>query len=434
MIRTGLDRLLAAPRRLRGRRYALLAHGASLAVATDGSLHPAHRALVRSGHPPAVLLGPEHGFYGVEQDMIPAADARDPLTGLPVRSLYGDSPDSLTPEPEVFRDLDLLVVDLQDVGTRYYTYAATAVWTAAVAREAGCEVWILDRPNPLGGMAVEGNLPAPGFDSFVGAFRLPVRHGLTLGELMLLEARRRGWAAGAGTGLEVIEIEAWSRTMRWPDTGRPWLAPSPNMPSFATALVYPGACLLEATGLSEGRGTTRPFLWTGAPGLDVPGLLEDLDSMGESRLPGVRFLPVWFRPGFQKHRGKVCGGVEWVVTNPDAFRPYRTGVELLAAVGRVSPEVFAWRNEPYEFVSDRPAVDLLTGGPDCREALESGAETPERLAAWIASWTRGEEAFLDERRPVLLYSEDGSGDPVSSGPIDVGTSASAAEDVAGEGR
>lgn len=406
MIRTGLDRLLAVPERLRGRRYALLAHGASLAVATDGSLHPAHRALARSGHPPALLLGPEHGFYGVEQDMVPAADAHDPLTGLTVRSLYGDSLETLVPDPEELRDLDLLVVDLQDVGSRYYTYAATAIWTAAAAREAGCEVWVLDRPNPLGGVAVEGNLPAPGFDSFVGAFRLPVRHGLTLGELMLLEARRRGWETGPGTGVEVVTMEGWRRTLRWPDTGRPWLAPSPNMPSFETALVYPGACLLEATGLSEGRGTTRPFLWTGAPGLDVAGLLEDLESVGESRLPGIRFLPVWFRPGYQKHRGELCGGVEWVVTDPDTFRPYRTGVELLAAVRRVSPEVFTWRDEPYEFVSDRPAVDLLTGGADCREALESQGQTTERIAAWIAAWSRDEEAFREERRPVLLYPEE----------------------------
>jgi uncharacterized protein YbbC (DUF1343 family) len=207
LIRTGLDRLLAAPQGLRGRRYALLSHGASLAVAMDGSLQPAHLALAGAGHPPAVLFAPEHGLYGVEQDMVPSVGSSDPFTGLPVRSLYGDSVDSLTPEPEEFRDLDLLVVDLQDVGTRYYTYAATAVWTAAVAREAGCEVWVLDRPNPLGGTAVEGNLPAPGFDSFVGAFRLPVRHGLTLGELVLLEARRRGWETGPGTGLEVRTME-----------------------------------------------------------------------------------------------------------------------------------------------------------------------------------------------------------------------------------
>jgi uncharacterized protein YbbC (DUF1343 family) len=191
--------------------------------------------------------------------------------------------------------------------------------------------------------------------------------------------------------------------MRWPDTGRPWLNPSPNMPSFETALVYPGACLLEATRLSEGRGTTRPFIWCGAPELDPRDLLEALEIR---RLPGVIFLPVWFRPGFQKHRGELCGGVEWVVTNPDAFRPYRTGVELLATIRRVAPGVLAWREEPYEFVADRPALDLLTGGSECREALESDRDMETRIAAWTASWSGDEEAFLDQRRPALLYPED----------------------------
>jgi len=402
VIRTGLDRLLESPERLAGRRYALLAHAAAVGVARDGSLHPAHRALARSGHPPALLLGPEHGFYGVEQDMVPAAGTRDPLTGLPIRSLYGDSEASLVPDPEVFTGLDLLVIDLQDVGSRYYTYAATAVWAARAARDAGCEVRLLDRPNPLGGDAVEGNLSEPGFESFVGAFRLPVRHGLTLGELLLLEAGRGGWREG----VEVIGMLGWRRSMRWPETGRPWIAPSPNMPSFETALVYPGACLLEATRLSEGRGTTRPFLWTGAPGLDVTGLLDALAVRG---LPGVRFLPVWFRPGFQKHQGDECAGIEWVVTDHDVFRPYRTGVELLAAVGETSPEALAWRQEPYEFVRDRSALDLLTGSATCREALEAGDRGRERLTGWIASWTDDETGFRREREPVLLYGDRDAG-------------------------
>src|SRR5437588_10682691 len=193
MIRTGLDRLLAAPDRLRqlqGRAYGLLAHGA----AVTGDLRPIHRALAASvAGLPRALFGPEHGFYGVEQGMVAAAGGRDPWTGAPIVSLYGDAEESLRPRPGAFAGLDLLIVDLQDVGTRYYTYAATAVWAAEAALAAGCEVWVLDRPNPLGGMVVEGNLPAAGYESFVGAFRLPVRHGLTLGELALLEARRRGW-------------------------------------------------------------------------------------------------------------------------------------------------------------------------------------------------------------------------------------------------
>jgi uncharacterized protein YbbC (DUF1343 family) len=392
LIATGLDRLLDAPQPLAGRRWALLAH----AAAVTADLVPAHLALARSGVPPAVLFAPEHGYYGVEQDMVPAAGGRDPLTGLPIRSLYGDSEASLRPSPEAFEGLDLLVVDLQDVGARYYTYAATAVWAAEGALAAGCEVWVLDRPNPLGGEAVEGNLPREGFESFVGAFRLPVRHGLTLGELVLLEARRRGWPEQA---LEIWPVRGWRRSRLWPEAGRPWIAPSPNLPAFSTALLYPGACLVEATGLSEGRGTTRPFHWVGAPGVDA-GAVTDL--LTARRLPGVRFVPVYFRPQFQKHRGEVCAGVETVVTDRRAFRPYRTGIELLAAFREAAPAVFAWREAAYEFVADRPALDLLTGGEACRRALESG----RGLTDWIASWAADEETFREERRGVLLYPEE----------------------------
>lgn len=390
MTATGLDRLLADPGSLASRRWGLLAHGAS--VTRDA--RPAHLALAASpAGPPRALFGPEHGFYGVEQDMVPAEGGRDPWTGAPVLSLYGDSEETLRPSPGAFEGLDLLLVDLQDVGSRYYTYAATAVWAAEAALAAGCEVWVLDRPNPLGGVVVEGNLPRPGTESFVGAFRLPVRHGLTLGELVLLEARRRGWS---GEGLRVWEMEGWRRDTRWEETGLPWIAPSPNMPTLLTALVYPGGCLVEATELSEGRGTTRPFQLTGAPGIDPPALA---DALAARALPGVAFVPTLFRPQFQKHRGEACGGVELVVTDPAAFRPYRTGLELLDAVRRAAPGAFAWREAPYEFVADRPAIDLLTGGPEAREAIDSGSG----LHAWIAGWAADEETFLRERREVLLY-------------------------------
>lgn len=391
MIACGLDRLLDDPSRLAGRRYALLTH----AAAVSSELVPCHLALAAlPGTSPAVLFGPEHGLYAVEQDMVPAAGGRDPLTGLPLRSLYGDSEGSLSPPPEAFRGVDLLVVDLQDVGARYYTYAASAVWAAAAAATAGCQVWVLDRPNPLGGDVVEGNLPRPGFESFVGAFRIPVRHGLTLGELVRLEARRGGWEEA----LEVWPAAGWRRSMLWPRTGRPWLAPSPNMPTFGTAVVYPGACLLEGTELSEGRGTTRPFELVGAPGLPAAELARFLD---ERHLPGVRFLPTFFRPQFQKHRGEVCGGVEVVVTDAERFPACRAGVELLSAVRQVAPEGLSWRRRPYEFIADRPALDLLTGGDECRRLLEEGAD-PE---PWLASWGADEERFRRERRAILLYPE-----------------------------
>jgi uncharacterized protein YbbC (DUF1343 family) len=398
MIQTGLDRLLAEPRRLRqlaGRPYGLLAHGA----AVTGDAQPIHRALAASAAgPPRALLGPEHGFYGIEQDMVAAAGGRDPWTGAPIVSLYGAGADTLRPSAAAFAGLDLLLIDLQDVGARYYTYAATAVWAAEAALAAGCEVWVLDRPNPLGGEVIEGNLPQAGYESFVGAFRLPVRHGLTLGELMLLEARRRGWRDAP----EVVQLAGWERRMRWQETGLPWIAPSPNMPAPVTAALYPGGCLIEATELSEGRGTTRPFQLTGAPGLDAAALADHLNAR---RLPGVAFLPTFFRPQFQKHRGQLCAGVELVPTDAGHLRPYRTGVELLRAVAQLAPEQLVWRREAYEFVTDRPAIDLLTGGPDCRVALAAGGASPGPLDDWIASWAADEESFRDERRDVLLYPE-----------------------------
>lgn len=389
--RTGLEKLLADPARLAGRRYGLLAHGASITA----DARPIHRALSAKGSRPQALFGPEHGFYGIEQDMVAAESRTDPWTGAPIVSLYGDSEDSLKPCPCAFNGLDLLIVDLQDVGSRYYTYAATAVWAAEAALAQGCEVWVLDRPNPIGGEVVEGDLLRPGYESFVGAFRMPVRHGLTLGELVLLEARRRGW----GDGLEIWKMEGWRRGMTWEETGLPWIAPSPNMPTTLTALVYPGGCLVEATELSEGRGTTRPFQLTGAPHVDPVALADGMNARG---LPGIAFVPTWFRPQFQKHARQVCGGVELVVTDPGSFRSYRVGIELIDEVYRLDPERFDWREKPYEFVTDRPAIDLLTGGPECREAIESG----EGLQDWMASWAADEREFREERRGILLYPEE----------------------------
>lgn len=391
MVITGLARLLADPSRLTGRPYALLAHGASVTSRAE----PAHLALARAGHPPAALLGPEHGFYGIEQDMVAAAGGSDPWTGLPILSLYGDEEGSLRPRPGVFAGLDLLVIDLQDVGSRYYTYAATAVWAAAAAAAAGCQVWVLDRPNPLGGEVIEGNLPEPGYESFVSAFEMPVRHGLTLGEIIGYEAARGGWKEA----LEVWTMAGWRPAMGWAETHLPWIAPSPNMPTVATALVYPGGCLVEATELSEGRGTTRPFQLVGAPGIDPLSLAERLRK---SSLPGVRFLPTYFRPQFQKHRGEVCAGIEIVVVDAAAFHPLRTGVELLAAVSELGAGALRWREQPYEFVSDRPAIDLLAGGPRLRQALETG----RGLGDWISSWSADEAEFRRRRRPALLYPRE----------------------------
>jgi uncharacterized protein YbbC (DUF1343 family) len=261
----------------------------------------------------------------------------------------------------------------------------------------------LDRPNPLGGEVVEGNLPHPAHGdlvSFVGAFAHPVRHGLSLGELTTLEARRRGWQGA----LTVWTMEGWDRRRVWKKPydkmGLPWIPPSPNMPTPATALLYPGGCLVEATECSEGRGTTRPFHLVGAPHLEPVSLARRLRGR---QLPGVLFTPTYFKPQFQKHAGEVCGGIEMVVTDPASFQPYRTGVEVLAALRAENPQRFAWRRAPYEFVHDRPAIDLLTRDPGCREALEAGDEIA--LARWIDGWREDEAAFREERRSVLLYPE-----------------------------
>lgn len=389
MITTGLDRLLAEPECIAGRRYGLLCHQASV----TRNLVPAHVALAGLSSPPVRLFGPEHGLYGVEQDMVPSDDQVDRWTGLPIVSLYGSSVESLRPDPVAFESLDLLVIDLQDIGSRYYTFAATAVWAAEVALDSGCEVWLLDRPNPLGGVAIEGNVRQDGFESFVGAFRMPVRHGLTLGEVLLLEALRRGWPDDR---VRVFRLGGWTRKMSWRDTQRPWIAPSPNIPTSEAALVYPGGCLVEATELSEGRGTTRPFQILGAPHLDPLTLQQGLAARG---IAGVAFLPIFFRPQFHKHSGSVCGGVEVVVTDADSFRPYRFGVEFLDVVHDLSPGAFRWRAQPYEFVSDVPVIDLLTGSAHLRHALETGAG----LASWLETWPEDESEFRRERREILLY-------------------------------
>lgn len=388
-MRTGLDRLLADPSSLAGRRYGLLSHCA----AVDADLQPAHLALVRSrAEAPTRLFGPEHGFYGVEQDMVASRDETDPWTGVPIVSLYGDDEASLRPSPGAFEGLDLLLIDLQDVGARYYTYAATAVWAAEAALAAGCEVRVLDRPNPLGGEVVEGNMRRPGFDSFIGAFETPVRHGLTLGELIRLEASRRRWAEE----IQVVAMEGWKRSDLWHDTGRPWVAPSPNLPSLAGTMIYPGLCLVEATQCSEGRGTTRPFQLVGAPDLDP---LRLADALSDQQHPGIVFTPTWFRPQFQKHAGVACGGVLIEVVDPRAVASFELGVEVIATLFRLGGDGFAWRHEPYEFVTDRPAIDLLSGSDDLRSALESGAD----FRSWMDTWEADEAGFLEERRAVLLY-------------------------------
>lgn len=387
-VQPGLERLAGGDAgQVRGARVALLAHAAS--VARD--LRPPARVLERAGAQVVRLLAPEHGLSGA-QDMVAVDDLRDALTGLPVVSLYGATEDSLTPRPEVLADVDLLVVDLADVGARYYTYAATAVRALPVAAAAGLRVIVADRPNPIGGETVEGAALDPRFRSFVGELGVPQRHGLTVGELCRWAVRERR----LDVDLAVVPAPGWRRGQWWDETGLPWVLPSPNMPTLDTAAVYPGSCLLEGTNLSEGRGTTRPFELVGAPWID-PGQLAG--RLAREDLPGVAFRPTLFVPAFQKHAGTVCGGVQLHVTRRQDFRPVLTGLAVVAAARALDPERFRWRTETYEFVSDRLAFDLLAGTSAWREALEAGVPPTEIARAWPAD----EQHFRDAREEVLLY-------------------------------
>ena len=361
-------------------------------------LEPAWRAIARAGAEVVRIFAPEHGLWGVAQDMEAVGEDREPALGVPVVSLYGTRPGTLEPRRVDVADLDALVVDLPDMGCRYYTFAATMAHAVAACEAAGVEVIVCDRPNPIGGSALEGGPVEPGCRSFVSELPVPVRHGMTLGELALLLRAARF----PGVSLAVLTCEGWRRDDWWDETGLPWVATSPNMPTLATATVYPGACLVEATNLSEGRGTTRPFQLVGAPWLNAEALAGRLDGMD---LPGVRFRATRFRPEFGKHAGKACHGVEWHVSDRRALRPLETGVSLLAAVRELHPREFAWRREAYEFVSDVPAIDLLTGSAAARDAIEDRAAVEDMFARWSASC----DEFRARRREFLLYPEPPGG-------------------------
>ncbi len=374
---------------LRGLRVGLVTHPA--AVSSD--LRPAADLLAEApGVRLAALFGPEHGLLGEAQDLVGVAGGHDALRGVPVHSLYGATVESLRPAPEALRGLDALVIDLQDVGSRYYTFQATMLFCLEEAARHGLATVVLDRPNPLGGEAVEGPTLRPGFESFVGPHPVPTRHGLTLAELARLYHAERG----LGGELFIVACDGWRRETDFAGTGLPWVMPSPNMPTWETAYVYPGQCLLEGTNLSEGRGTTRPFELCGAPWIDANRLCDRLRDEG---LAGVAFRPASFRPTFHKFAGQVCGGVQLHVTDRVTFRPVRTGLAVLAALRDLSGERFAWRSEPYEFVADRPAIDLLFGSDRERRALEAGRPAAEIARAWEGE----EDAFRQRRREFLLY-------------------------------
>ena len=385
-VRAGLDQLLRRPSVLGGLRLGLVANPSSV----TGRLEHAALALrAMRALKLRALFGPEHGIWADAQDLVEVDDSRDPKTGLRVFSLYGRT---RVPSPEMLAGLDAVVFDVQDVGARYYTFAYTLLHVMEACARERRRVVVLDRPNPLGGVVVEGNLLDPAFASFVGLHPLPVRHGMTVGELALLFREERG----LDVDLTVIRMKGWRREMGFEATGLPWVMPSPNIPTVDTAVVYPGGCLVEGTNLSEGRGTTRPFELVGAPWLDPWALAADL---GRERIPGVSFRPVYFTPTFHKHAGKACGGVQAHVIDRRRFPAYLAYLLVLFHARRQDPRKFAWRKPPYEYERVKLPIDILCGTDRIRLAIENG-ESPRRLEP---SWRKELAAFRRRREPFLLY-------------------------------
>ena len=388
MISIGLEHLLAGDgRSLTGRRFALLSNQAS----TDRHLRHARLLLQqRFGRGLTCLFSPQHGFFAEKQDnMIESGHAVDGETGLPLFSLYGDS---RRPSPEMFAQIDVLVIDLVDVGTRVYTFLYTMAYCLEEAARNGIRVVVLDRPNPTGGEAIEGNILRPECASFVGLYPLPMRHGLTFGEL----ARFINGEAALGCDLEVVPMQGWRRSMRFRDTGFPWVFPSPNMPTPETALVYPGQVLWEGTNVSEGRGTTLPFELVGAPYWDCRRILATLEP---TPLPGCCLRPLVFEPTSGKWARQACAGFQLHVTDASAFRPYRTSLALLQAVLQLYPDEFDYKQPPYEYEFERLPMDLILGDGEVRRQLEAG--TP--VLALEEGWRPELEAFEQRRRQYFLY-------------------------------
>jgi uncharacterized protein YbbC (DUF1343 family) len=377
-VRIGLDRLPERADLLAGRRVGLLCHGASF----DGRLRHAADVVGASGRLTA-LFGPEHGLRGAAAAGDELGDARDEATGVPVFSLYGER---LEPSAEQLDQIDLLVVDLQDVGARFFTYYVTMVHCLRACARAGKAVLVLDRPNPRGGEDVDGPRLRPELASMVGLPGLPIQPGLTIGEIARYFVRQER----LDLELAVLEMTGWRRSMRWAQTGLAWTPPSPGVPTLDTVAVYPGTCLFEATLASEGRGTTRPFEWIGAPAVSAERLAAEAGD------PGAHFQPVWFTPTAIKHQGAVCGGVFVRVADRRRYRPLRAALSLLATARRLFPEPFAWRPPAPD---DSWWIDRLTGSGAVRAAVEAAAPAAEIVASWRAEL----RAFREERRPALLY-------------------------------
>ena len=371
---------------LRGRTVGLVCNPASIDATFRHVIDRADDAGVAVG----AIFGPQHGFRSdLQENMIESPHGQDARRRVPVYSLYSETRE---PTREMLAGLDALVIDLQDVGTRIYTYIYTMANCLKAAAKSGLPVVVCDRPNPIDGVTVEGPMLRTGFESFVGQYPIPMRHGMTIGELASLFNTE----FGLGAKLEVVKMEGWSRSSYGDETGLPWVLPSPNIPTVDSAVVYPGTVLLEGTNVSEGRGTTKPFEIVGAPWADPERLAADLNGRG---LPGVYFRPVLFEPTFHKHAGQPCGGCQLHVTDRARFRSVETGVAVIDAIRAAGPGDFEWRQPPYEYEHDKAPIDILYGSAELRERLDRG----EGAAAICAGWTDEVKPFLNLRQRYLVY-------------------------------
>jgi uncharacterized protein YbbC (DUF1343 family) len=388
-VRLGLDRLIDGPDRslIAGKRIGLVCNPASIDARI---VHASDRLGSTGDWTLTALFGPQHGIRSdLQENMIETPHAHDARRRVPVYSLYSDTRE---PTGQMLADVDVLVIDLQDVGTRIYTYVYTMANCLRAARKHGVRVVVCDRPNPINGDDIEGAALDPAYTSFVGQFPIPMRHGLTIGEA----ARLFNDHFGLNAAVDVVPMEGWRRSMYFDETGLPWVLPSPNIPTLDTTIVYPGAVLFEGTLLSEGRGTMRPFEIVGAPWIDGDRFAAAMNRRG---LAGAYFRPVFFEPTFHKHMQTTCGGCQIHVTDRRAFRPVRVAVELLDEFHREAPQQPLWRSPPYEYEHVRPPIDILYGSDRLRRSIDAD----EGAGSIAATWPRDEEAFRKIRQRFLLY-------------------------------
>lgn len=376
MVRTGLQQWIDKPNPvLQTMRLGLV----SMPAAVLPNLTHAIDALQQAGYRLTALFGPEHGLRGAAADGMPVEDFHDPHSGLPVYSLYGSAKQ---PAQEALALVDALVFDMQDVGVRFYTYISTLFYLLKAAAQAEKPVFVLDRPNPISGVILEGGAVEPGFESFVGVVNLPIRHGMTPGEL----AQFMNAEYALGAELRVVPMVGWQRRMWFDESGLLWVPTSPAMPHLSTATLYPGMCLLEGTNLSLGRGTSLPFAVCGAPWLNGYALAEEMNRL---ELPGVRFRPIFFTPWASNHAGVECQGIQVHITDRQVLRPVRVALHLLAAARRMSGEAWAWN----------PHFERLTGSSGVRSAIETGIGIEEILSRW----ENFVNDFIHQREKYLLY-------------------------------